>query len=130
MAFFDAQYERLIDDVNEIREQDLTHENLSLMFGTGRSKTVIKNGKKECEYRHGVQTKIGDIAKPVWQLLVKKLIKKSCEEDLFLRLKAWIQVNSPWETDQKEIEDEALRLYSLRIFDVVDWVGFKTFNQK
>ena len=67
-----------IDNVSQVSDEDISHENLEYMHGTGIAISTGRDrmGEKKYHYRHGVQTALGDIEDSVWIALVKKLIEK------------------------------------------------------
>ena len=124
---------RLIDNITQIESAipTLSFDDISHMYGTGRSFTYMKNAsEKIVKYRHGVMTKIGDIEESVWEEIVMRLIKCENEEMLFNQLLEWIKTTLCWARDDKEARNYALKLFSARIFDNVQWVDYYQFNRK
>ena len=52
-----------IDNISQVSDEDISHENLEYMHGTGIAISTGRDrmGEKKYRYRHGVQTALGDI---------------------------------------------------------------------
>ena len=121
----------LIDRKENINLAEITFSSIRKMYGTGRSFTMRNSqGDKKTLYRHGCMTAIGDIEESVWQQVVRELIKREHETELFQNLKSWLKDSKIMFRDEKELEDYALQLHAARIFDCVEWVGYVEFNEK
>lgn len=75
-------------------------------------------------------TAVGDIEKSVWQQVVRTLIIRENETELFENLKCWLKDSKMTFRDDNELEDYALDLHATRIFDRPEWVGYVDFNTK
>lgn len=73
-------------------------------------RTIIEYG-----YRNGIQTDLGDIRNDVWRDLVRELIVRSHEEDLFDKLLEWEKEHTYWLKTKAELEHYTLELYAARI---------------
>ena len=106
----------IIDSLPAVPNRDqLTHKDLHAHFSTGQSILLSGSGRdKKYGYRNGIQTDLGDIRNDVWRDLVRELIVRSHEEDLFDKLLEW----------EKEYTFE---LYAARIFDNPKWVDYEAF---
>lgn len=78
----------IIDSLPAVPNRDqLTHKDLHAHFSTGQSILLSGSGRdKKYGYRNGIQTDLGDIRNDVWLDLVRELIVRSHEEDLFDKL--------------------------------------------
>ena len=84
-------------------------------------------GDKKYGYRNGIQTDLGDIRNDVWRDLVRELIVRSHEEDLFDKLLEWEKEHTYWLKTKAELEHYTLELYAARIFDNPKWVDYEAF---
>ena len=101
------------------------------MYGTGRSFTTVNSqGEKKSHYRNGCMTAIGDIEESVWKQMVRQLIIRENETELFRNLKSWLKDSKMMFRDANELEDYTLELHAARIFDCNEWVGYVDFNTK
>ena len=121
-----------IDRIEQLRDVELTFENLRDKYGTFRTERISDGrlGEKRYKSRAGVQTEVGDIVEPLWINLVKELIIQSGEETLYKQLKAFLQIDRGRIQDKNSLEKEALELHAARIFDNPTWVSFIPFNKK
>lgn len=121
----------LINMMEDIDLAEITFSSIRKMYGTGRAFTS-KNyrGEKSVYYRHGCMTVIGDIEKSVWQQIVRILIKRENETELFQNLKSWLKDSKIVFRDENELDDYALQLHAERMFDCAEWVDFVGFNTK
>lgn len=123
--------ERLIDRIEEINQAEITFADIRKKYGTGRAFTVRNSqGDKKTRYRNGCMTEIGDIEESVWQQVVRNLIIRENETELFRNLKRWAKDTRMPFRDDKELENYALELHAARIFDCPEWVGYVEFNEK
>lgn len=122
----------IIDSVSAVPNRDqLTHKDLHAHFSTGQSILLSGSGRdKKYGYRNGIQTDLGDIRDDVWRELVRKLIVRCHEEDLFHKLREWEKEHTYWLKTKAELEHYTLELYAARIFDNPDWVDYDAFSQK
>lgn len=121
----------LIDRIEDINLAEITFISISKMYGTGRSFTVRNSqGDKKTHYRNGCMTAVGDIERSVWRQVVRELIIRENETELFQNLKCWLKDSKMVFRDENELEDYALDLHATRIFDRTEWVGYVDFNTK
>ena len=110
---------------------ELKSEDVRFMYGTGRAIYISGTGRdKIYDYRNGCMTKIGDIEEGEWISLMKFLIERDGEQDLFKQLLAWEIEHNFCDSDKKTLERDTLIRHSMRLFDNVKWVDFVRFNQK
>lgn len=105
-------------------------EDVRFMYGTGRAIYISGTGRdKVYDYRNGCMTKIGDIEEGEWISLMKFLIVRDGEEEVFKQLLAWETEHNFCDSDKKTLERDTLIKHSMRLFDDVKWVDFVRFNQ-
>ncbi len=110
---------------------ELKIEDVRFMYGTGRAIYISGTGRdKIYDYRNGCMTKIGDIEEGEWISLMKFLIERDGEQDLFKQLLAWEIEHNFCNSDKKTLERDTLIRHSMRLFDNVKWVDFVRFNQR
>ena len=110
---------------------ELKIEDVRFMYGTGRAIYISGTGRdKVYDYRNGCMTKIGDIEEGEWISLMKFLIARDGEQDLFNHLLAWETEHNFCDSDKKTLERDTLIKHSMRLFDNVKWVDFVRFNQR
>lgn len=110
---------------------DYTFDDLRFMYYTGRSYVKSGTGRDRVYgYRNGVQTKIGDLEVREWRQLMLDLIERAGEKDLFHQLLLWEKEQNVIRLSKDELEFEALRDHSYRLFDDPEWVDFVAFNQR
>ena len=115
----------------DIRNEDLTFDNLSWRFGTGRAYVISGSGRdRVMGYRTGVQTKLGDIELTEWMALMQKLVGLSGEQKLYDALVEWETEHNYCKAKKAEIAQRAMELHSNRIFDNPAWVDFIPFNTR
>ncbi|HRN02149.1 MAG TPA: hypothetical protein PLD42_06250, partial [Gemmiger formicilis] len=119
----------IIDSLPAVPNRDqLTHKDLHAHFSTGQSILLSGSGRdKKYGYRNGIQTDLGDIRNDVWLDLVRELIVRSHEEDLFDKLLEWEKEHTYWLKTKAELEHYTLELYAARIFDNPKWVDYEAF---
>lgn len=117
----------IIDSLPAVPNRDqLTHKDLHAHFSTGQSILLSGSGRdKKYGYRNGIQTDLGDIRNDVWRDLVRELIVRSHEEDLFDKLLEWEKEHTYWLKTKAELEHYTLELYAARIFDNPKWVDYQ-----
>lgn len=121
----------LINRMEDINLAEITFSSIRKRYGTGRAFTFRNSqGDKKTHYRNGCMTEIGDIEESVWQQVVRELIKREHETELFRNLKCWLKDSKMIFRDENELEDYALDLHATRIFDCSDWVGYVEFNTR
>lgn len=103
----------IIDSLPAVPNRDqLTHKDLHAHFSTGQSILLSGSGRdKKYGYRNGIQTDLGDIRNDVWRDLVRELIVRSHEEDLFDKLLEWEKEHTYWLKTKAELEHYTLELY-------------------
>ena len=96
----------IIDSLSAVPNRDqLTHKDLHAHFSTGQSILLSGSGRdKKYGYRNGIQTDLGDIRNDVWRDLVRELIVRSHEEDLFDKLLEWEKEHTYWLKTKAELE--------------------------
>lgn len=119
-----------VDSIDKLDLSDLSFEDVCAHYCTGR--TIVKGSKQDRTYcyRKGIGTNAGDIEQSVWCEIVNHLIVRAQEQKLFQYVKEWVKENSQRWRNIKELELEALKLHSMRIFDNPDWYGYVNFNSK
>lgn len=122
----------VIDSISSIPNSDqLTHEDLRAHHGTGQAILLSGSGRdKKYGYRNGTQTNIGDIRDDVWEELVRELIVRSHEEELFEKLLEWEKQYTHFYRSKAELEHYTRQLYTVRIFDCPQWVDYKAFAER
>lgn len=122
-----------IDNVSQVSSEDINHENLEYMHGTGIAISTGKDrtGEKKYCYRHGVQTKLGDIEDSVWIALVKKLIEKENGQKLYEQLLEWTKAeNTIVNRDENDMIMSALSDYVSQMNENKVWWDYIRFNAK
>ena len=110
---------------------ELKIEDIRFMYGTGRAIYISGTGRdKVYDYRNGCMTKIGDIEEGEWLSLMRFLIERDGELELFKQLLAWEKEHDFCDSDRKTLERDTLIRHSMRLFDNVKWVDFVRFNQR
>lgn len=119
----------IIDSVSAVPNRaQLTHADLRAHFSTGQSILLSGSGRdKKYGYRNGIQTDLGDIRNDVWRELVRELIVRSHEEELYDKLLEWEKQHTYWLKTKAELEHYTLELYAARIFDCPKWVDYEAF---
>ncbi len=116
---------------NRYNVSDLKIEDVRFMYGTGRAIYISGTGRdKVYDYRNGCMTRIGDIEEGEWISLMKFLIERDGEKELFKQLLAWETEHNFCDSDRKTLERDTLIRHSMRIFDDTGWVDFVRFNQR
>ena len=110
---------------------ELKIEDIRFMYGTGRAIYISGTGRdKVYDYRNGCMTKIGDIEEGEWLSLMRFLIERDGEQELFKQLLMWETEHNFCDSDKKTLERDTLIKHSMRIFDDVKWVDYVRFNQR
>jgi len=126
-----CQTDSITVDQNVYPIANLTFEQVRLRYGTGRSYLISGSGRdKVTGYRSGVMTQIGDIEVSEWDALIKCLIEREGEQELFDNLLAWHTEFNYCESDKKTLLHDSLVSYAYRIFDNQEWVDYVRFNQR
>lgn len=120
----------IINSISEVPNRDqLTHEDLRTHFGTGQAIHISGTGRdKKYGYRNGIQTNVGDIRIDVWCQLVRDLIVRSGEEQLYQNLVEWEKEHNFCFRKKEDMEEHTLTLYASRIFDCTQWVDYEAFS--
>lgn len=118
-----------IDNIQSVDLDNLTFDDVYLHYRTGMAFSVIKNHEKIPKYRNGVATNIGDIEESVWRQIIKYLITKNGEEEIYEHIK---QHNKEYgyHRNENELEMDALICHAYRLFDDPLWYHFVPFNRK
>lgn len=104
---------------------------LRCRYQTGRSYVISGEGRNRVYgYRTGVQCDLGDIERSEWCELVRDLIHKTGEQQLYEHLLEWLKGHNCAKESKKDLEFHALELHADRIFDDERWVGFLEFNSR
>lgn len=99
-------------------EEDLTFEDIRIHFFTGQAILVSGEGRnKTYRYRNGVATNVGDIQADEWGHIVRQLIVRYGEQELFHQLVDWIKKHCPWARNTSESERIALDYHVSRMPD-------------
>lgn len=110
---------------------DLSYADLRCHYQTGRSYVVSGEGRNRvCGYRTGVQCNLGDIEQKEWCEMVKELIQRKGEQELYKQLLQHLKDHNYAKESIRELEFKALQLHASRIFDNEAWVDFLKFNRK
>ena len=112
-----------INGLSEIYLATVPLSQLQSRYGTFHS---AKRGERS---RVGVQTAIGDILDNVWREAVEHVALRDYESWLVDALEEWSK-KLPFLSGRGEARKYALELYSSRIFDNKQWVGYIEFNRK
>lgn len=110
---------------------ELTFSDLRLHYQTNRAFVVSGEGRNRVYgYRSGVQCKIGDLERAQWIQLVKDVIAREGEQELYQQLLQHLKDHNYARLSRSELEFNALELHTARIFDNEAWVDFLRFNRK
>lgn len=110
---------------------EYTFSDLRCHYQTGRSYVVSGEGRNRVYgYRTGVQCNLGDIEQKEWCDMVKALIQRKGEQELYKQLLQHLKDHNYAKESTKELEFKALQLHASRIFDNEAWVDFLKFNRK
>ena len=105
--------------------------NLKVKYRTGRSVRVkeITATKTVSSYKYeiSVVTESGEYTEQQWEKLLLQQAKELFELDILERLKDYSKTLA-WIKTDKEAHKHALELYSHRIWENENWVGYETFN--
>lgn len=119
-----------IDNRSSLLEK-LDYEIIRFQTHTGRAFLINDRGfEKKYGYRHGVETPIGDIEENLWCELMKELIEKNGDTELYEQLLEWYRDIPAAGHTKKEREFYALECFSHKSFDDKGWVDYIPFNQK
>lgn len=119
--------QRRIDKIEDLDMDTLTFEDIRKHYGTGQAIPHGSGRDKTYSYRHGVGTNVGDIKEDVWCEIVKRLIIRSGEHELFSSLRKWLMAEYP-KKSRAEIANGALELHASRMFDDPQWADYIPFN--
>lgn len=110
---------------------ELDYDMIRFQTHTGRAFLINDRGfEKKYGYRHGVETPIGDIEENLWCELMKELIEKNGDTELYEYLFEWYQDIPVAGHTKKEREFYVLQCFSHKIFADKRWVDYIPFNQK
>lgn len=116
---------------SELAARKLSAEDLRIKGKIHRCETVSGSGRdRVTRYRSDIQCGAGNIEAPVWYRLVKDLATRLGEEQLLSSLMEYNEENHAFLHTKKEREEYTLELYSNRIFEMKEWVGYLGFWQK
>ncbi len=111
--------------------KQFTFSDLRVRYGTGRCYTISGSGRDRVTgYRVGMMCAAGDIEESEWCKLMKDLIFRSGEQEIYKHLLTFVKENYHHLKTKSEVEKEALKLHASRIFDDEAWVLFVKFNQQ
>ncbi len=120
-----------IDSIDSLDLWTLSFADINPHYGTGRSIFVKDDGyQKHYRYRTGIATNVGDIEKAVWCEVVRRMINRDYEDALHSQLLEWEKKHDTCRYSEKEMEEHALWLHAMRIFDDPAWVDFIAFNKQ
>ena len=110
---------------------ELKIEDIRFMYGTGRAIYISGTGRdKVYDYRNGCMTKIGDIEEGEWLSLMRFLIERDGEQELYKQLLTGETEHDFCDSYKQTLERDTLIKHSMRIFDDVKWVDYVRFNQR
>lgn len=111
-------------------KNELTFSDLRPHYGTGRAYTISGTGRNRVTgYRTGMKCNAGDIEVSEWVQMMKDLIERSKESELYHQLYAFMKERNYVRASKSELEIEVLKLHAQRIFNDEAWVYFIPFNQ-
>ncbi len=113
-------------NINALSEIALASVPLSQLQHRGGTFHCAKRGERS---RIGVQTALGDISETVWREAVEHVALRDYESWLVDALEEWSK-SLAFVKGRNEARKYALELYSSRIFDNKQWVGYIEFNRK
>lgn len=122
---------RLINNLEELKDPELTKENLRFSNQTGHCKTIRKDPRTRrviTEYRHGMVTPIGNIEESVWKEAVLRVVQKRNDQPLFDALLSHYQ-NDPSPALRKDYKYWAFRAYVSELYNNPKWAGYKEFHE-
>ena len=113
-------------NINDLSEIDLANVPLSQLQHRGGTYHCAKKRERG---RIGVQTDLGDILESVWREAVEHVALRDYESWLVDALEEWSK-SLAFIKGRNEARKYALELYSSRIFDNKQWVGYIEFNRE
>ena len=112
-------------------QNEVTFSDLRLHFQTGRAYIISGEGRNRVYgYRSGVQCNLGDVDSADWVRMVKNVISREGEQQLYQQLLQHLKDHNYAKETKSELEFNALQLHAARIFDNEAWVDFLRFNRK
>lgn len=106
--------------------------NLRCKYRIGRSKRYVEisssKDKITYTYETTVITECGKFKEKEWEKEVEKQAKDLLELDILEKLKKYSLNNLAWINTDEEAYKYALELYSARIWENKQWVGYEEFN--
>lgn len=121
---------RRIDSLSGIDLSTLSLSDVCWLVGSGISISSGSGRDKKYSYRNGAITNIGDIEEHIWYQIVEQIAQRDSEIWLVDALAAWEKEHNYTCISPSKIREEALRLYSVRIFDQPEWVHYIPFNRR
>lgn len=94
-----------------VESKHLTKEDLKVLLYTGRDVVTGYGREKQHHYRSGVMTKLGDLTEENWMALVKELIARNKEQDIYYLLISGCKKKCAWIQTQAAAEKYALSIY-------------------
>lgn len=106
---------------------------LTCQYKVGKSRKIVEIGssskdKVTYQYELKVVTNSGEFTEDKWKSLVEKQCKELLELDILEELKKY-SLNLAWIYSEDEAYKYALNLYSRKIWEDKEWVGYEAFNK-
>ncbi len=120
----------MVDAIEQIDLAAVTVLDIRWQYGTFRTFSSGSGHDKKYWYRHGAQTKIGDIKEEVWYKVAEQVAMRDGESWLVDALTEWEKAHNYRNLKASELCEEALVSYSHRLFDNPRWVDYIPFNRK
>lgn len=110
--------------------RSITFADLRVHYGTGRAFVVSGTGRnRKYGYRTGKMCDLGDLEESEWRQLVKDLIHRRGEQELYRQLHRFMAEQNYTKASASQLEMECLELHAARIFDNRRWIYFIPFNR-
>lgn len=119
-----------IDSLDGIDLSTISLSDVRWQIGSGIAISSGSGRDKKYRYRNGVITNIGDIEEHIWYQLVEQIAQRDNETWLVDALAVWEAEHNYTRRSPAQIREEALELYSMRIFDQPEWVVYIPFNRR
>ncbi len=119
-----------IDSLDGIDLSTVSLSDVRWQIGSGIAISSGSGRDKKYRYRNGVITNIGDIEEHIWYQLVEQIAQRDNEVWLVDALAVWEGEHNYLRRSPAQIREEALELYSMRIFDQPEWVVYIPFNRR
>lgn len=122
---------KLIDNPSEI-PPGLNLNDLMCLNHSGRAYNITGSNdfKKKYRYRSGIITPSGDIELSIWQEAVRRIAAKTDNCEMLNNLREWVEKEISFCKTKDDIENEALELYSMSIWEDTEWVDYAAFREK